>query len=61
MDIEAVALVLCENDDLQEAGVRQVREDKIDQSIMASKGNCGLCPIERQGHESLALAAGEDE
>ena len=59
--VEAVALVLGEDHDPQEAGVGQVRQDEVDEPVLAAERHRGLGPIEGQRHQPLAFAAGEDD
>ncbi len=58
--VEAVALVLSENDDASEAAIHEVRECKVDQSVLAPMGYRGLCPDASEWHETLSCAASED-
>ncbi len=57
--VEAVALVLGQHDDLEEAGVGQVGQGEVDQAVVAAEGHGRLGPVEGQGHQPLALAAGQ--
>jgi hypothetical protein len=59
VQVEAVALVLRQDDDLEEAAVRQVRQDEVDEPVMASEWHGRLGPVGGQGGEALALAAGQ--
>ena len=59
--IQAVALVLGEDDDAQESGVGEVREDEVDQPVLAAKRHGGLGSIEGQRQQPLAFAACEDD
>ena len=59
--VEAVGLVLGEDDDLSQPGVYEVGDREIDQSVLSAEGHRRFCAIGREGHESLALAAGEDD
>ena len=58
--VKAVALVLRQDDDLEEAGVDQIREREIDQAVRPPERDRGLRPIGRKGEQSFALAARED-
>src|SRR5882724_2707072 len=51
---------LGQNIDRKDTGVHEVGEDKIDNSIPASERHGGLRSVCRQGVETLAPAAGED-
>ncbi len=59
MPVEAVALVLGEHDDLQVAGVREVRQREVDDAIGAAKGNRRFRPVVGERQEAFAFAAGE--
>jgi hypothetical protein len=57
--VEAVALVLGEDDDLPVATVRQVGEGEVDESVVAPEGNRRLRPVEGEGGEAFALTSGQ--
>ncbi|MBG9885462.1 hypothetical protein ABE10_02440, partial [Bacillus toyonensis] len=59
--VEAVRLVLREHDDLPETGVDEVRDREVDESVLSAERHRRLGPVRGQRHESLALAAGEDD
>ena len=59
--VQAVALVLGEDGDLPHLGVDQVRQDEVDQPVVAPEGHRRLGPVLREGCETLALAPGEDD
>ena len=61
MKIQAVALVLGEDHDAQESGVGEVREDEVDQPVLAAKRHGGLGSIEGQRQQALAFATCEDD
>ncbi len=60
MNIEAVTLVLRQDDDAPEASIHQVRQREVDQSVLTAVGYrwFGSDPGER--HEALSGATGED-
>src|SRR5690606_19497272 len=60
MDVEAVALVLGEDHDAAVPAVDEIREREIDQPVVAAEWDCRFGPIPGQGHQALALAAGQD-
>ena len=59
--VEAVALVLREHDDLEVAGVGEVRQGEVDQPVAAAERHGRLRPVVGEREEPLALAAGEDD
>jgi hypothetical protein len=59
--VERVALVLGQHDELAVAAVDQVRQHEVDHAVHAPEGDGGLGTVGCQGHEPLALAAGEDD
>ena len=59
--VQRVGLVLSEHHDLEEAGVDHVGQREVDQPVDATEGDGGLCAVDGQGHETLALATGEDD
>jgi hypothetical protein len=59
VEVEAVALVLGENDDLEVAGVGQVRENEVDDAVVAAEGHGRLGPVGGQRGQPLSLAAGQ--
>ena len=59
--VEAVRLVLRQHDDLEVAGVDDVRQREVDQAVDPAERHRGFGPVGRQRHQSLALAAGEDD
>ena len=59
--VEAVRLVLREHDDLQVAGVHDVREREVDEPVDARERHRRLGPVGRERHQPLALTAGEDD
>ena len=61
MEIEAVAFVLGQHHDLQEPGVHQVGEGKVDQAVVTGERHGGLGPVERERHQPLAFPAGEND
>jgi len=59
--VQAVALVLREDDDLQVAGVGEVGQRKVDQAVAATERHRRLGPVVRQRQQPLALPAGEHD
>ena len=59
--VEAVALVLREHDDLQVAGVGEVRQDEVDDPVAAAVGHGRLGPVGSQRRQPPALTAGQDD
>ena len=59
--VQRVRLVLREHRDLAQVGVGQVTQHEVDESVGAAERDRGLCPVGGEGHEPLALAAGEDQ
>ncbi len=59
--VQAVRLVLGEHDHLEVARVDDVREGEVDQAVDAPEGHRRLGAVGRQGHQPLALAAGEHD
>jgi len=60
MYIEAVALVLSEDDDFPIPGIGQIGESEIDEPVLASVWNCGLGAHLGEGKQSSPLAAGKN-
>ena len=60
VQVEAVALVLGEHHDLQEAGVGQVGQGEVDQAVVAAEGHSRLGTVQGEGQEALAFTAGQD-
>ena len=61
VDVEAVALVLGQHDDLAVVAVDQVGEDEVDQPVVTPERHGRLRPVGGQRHQPLALPAGEDD
>jgi hypothetical protein len=59
--VETVALVLRQHDDLAIAGVDQVGQHEVDQSVDAAERDGRLRAVRRERHQALALATGEDD
>ena len=59
--VEAVRLVLGQHDELPQPRVDQVRYREVDEAVLPAERHGGLGPVRREGHESLSLAAGEDD
>ena len=59
--VEAVALVLRQNDDPAEARVDEIREREVDQPVVAAEGHRRLRPVGGQRREPLALTARQDD
>ena len=59
--VEAVALVLGEHDDLQVAGIGEIRQREVDQSVRAGERNGRLGAVIGQRLETLAFAAGQHD
>ncbi len=57
--VEAVALVLGEHHDANEAGVHQVGQGEVDEPVVAPERHRRLGAIPGEGEQSLALAPGE--
>ena len=57
--VEAVALVLSEDDDAEVAGVDEIREREVDEPVVAAERHRGLRPVGGEGQQALALAARE--
>jgi hypothetical protein len=55
-----VRLVLGQHNDLTQRRVHQIRYSEVDKAVLAAKGNGRLGTVFGQGHEALALAAGEN-
>ena len=58
--VKAVGLVLRQDHDLQVPGIDEVGQRKVDQPVASGKGHAGFGPVRRQWHETVSLAAGED-
>ena len=58
--VKRVRLVLRQHDDLEVAGVDDIRQSEIDEAEVAAEGDRGLRPHLGQGHEPLPLAARQD-
>jgi hypothetical protein len=58
--IEAVALVLREHGDAQEAAVHEIGEREIDDPVVCTERHGGLAAIARERVEALALPAREN-
>ena len=61
VSVEAMTLVLRENDDLQKARIGEVREYEIDQSVDTPERHGRFGPVFGERHEALALAPGEND
>src|SRR4051794_15819484 len=59
MAVEAVALVLREDDDLAQARVDEVRQREVDEPVVAAERDGGLGAVRRQRRKALALSARE--
>ena len=59
--VQRVRLVLRQHDDLEIAGVDQVGEREVDQSVEPAEGDRRLRPVRRERHEPFAFATGEDD
>ena len=59
--VEAVRLVLRQHDDLEVARVDDVAEREVDEPVDPSERHRGFGPVGGEGHQSLALSAGEDD
>jgi hypothetical protein len=60
VNIEAVALVLRQDDDASETTIHQVRECEIDQSVLAAVGHRWFGSDSGERHEARPGATGED-
>src|SRR5690349_23549663 len=61
MPVEAVRLVLRQYDDLSQTRIDEVRDREVDQAVLAAERHGWFGAVGGEGHESLALAAGEDD
>ena len=61
MAIEAVALVLGQDDDLEVAGVGEVGQREVDQPVAAAERDGRLGPVVGQREQPLALSPGQDD
>ena len=61
VEVEAVALVLGQHDDLQVAGVGEVRQCEVDQPIGAGERHRRFGPVVGQRQEAFALPAGKND
>ena len=61
MPAEALALVLREHGDLEQAGVDEVREREVDQPVVAPERHCGLRAVGRQRCQAFPFTPGEDD
>jgi hypothetical protein len=59
--MQALALVLGQNHDLEKTSVDEIREREVDQPILATKRDRRFGTIASQRTESLSLAAGEND
>ena len=59
--VEAVALVLREHDDLQVAGVGEVRQREVDQTVRTPERHGRLGAVVREREQPLAFPTGEDD
>jgi hypothetical protein len=61
MHVQAVALVLREHNDASEPAIDEVRERKVDESILTTVGDGWLGPYSRERHKALARATSEND
>jgi hypothetical protein len=61
VQIQAVALVLREHDDLEVAAIGEVRQHEVDQPVMTTEGDRRLSPVGGEGGEPLARPPGENQ
>ena len=59
--VERVRLVLRQHRDLRVAGVHQVRQHEVDQPVGAAERHGGFRPVQRERHQPLPLATGQDD
>ena len=57
---ERVGMILGQDIGVPDAGIEHVAQHKINDLVFSAKGDRGLRPADRDGAESLALAARED-
>jgi hypothetical protein len=60
MAIERMRFVLSQHNNLTKPRVDEVRNSEINEPVVTGKRNSGLCSIRSEGHQSLALAPGEN-
>jgi hypothetical protein len=60
VDIEAVTLVLGQNDDASETAIHEIREGEVDQSVLTAVGHCRFGSHAGEGHEALASTTSEN-
>jgi hypothetical protein len=59
MHVEAVALVLRQNDDSSKTAVRQIGQGKVDEAVLTTMRDRWFRTVRRQGHETLPHAPSE--
>ena len=59
--VERVRLVLGQHRDLPHTGVREVRQDEVDQPVGPAERDRGFRPVHRERHQPLSFTAGEDD
>ena len=59
--VETVGLVLRQHDDLEVAGVHDVRQREVDQPVDPGERHRRLGPVGRQRHQPLSLPSGEHD
>ena len=60
VEVEAVAFVLRQDDNLREPGVGQVGQGKVDETVVTAKRHGRFGPVESEGEQPLALSARQD-
>ena len=59
--VQAVGLVLRQHDDLEVAGVDDIGQGEVDESIDAAERHCGFGSVSRERHQPLALPTRQDD
>ena len=60
MSIQAVALILGQDHDAHESCVDEIGESKIDQTVLAAKGNRWFGPFLGQWQETFSFTSSEN-
>ena len=56
-----MGLVLGQHRNLEETGVDQIGQDKVNEAVGTAKRHGGFSAVFGQGKKTLSLAAGEDD
>ncbi len=59
--VEAVGLVLGQHHDLAKAGVQQVAQREVEETVAAAERDGGLRAVRGERHQALSLTAGEND